>query len=103
MPSEHEIQSAILEWLDLKGIFSYRQNTGAAKLKGQWVKFGVRGAPDIIAVKNGRFIGIEVKKPGGIQSTAQASFAWNLIGAGGYYILAYSLDDVISGFAALDT
>lgn len=92
--SEHETQSAILEWLDIKRIFHYRQNTGGAKLKGFYVKFGRPGAPDIVAVIEGRFIGIEVKREGKVQSKKQVEFEMELFRAGGQYILAYSLDDV---------
>lgn len=94
--SEHDTQTLILDWLSRKQIFHYRQNTGAAKLKGFWVKFGVPGAPDIVAVKNGRFIGIEVKRVGEEQSDKQKDFECNLASAGGTYILAYRLEDVIS-------
>jgi len=48
--SEHEIQKAILDYLAAKHIFHYRQNTGGAKFKGHYVRFGVPGAPDIVAV-----------------------------------------------------
>lgn len=94
--SEHDVQSQILGWLAQKGIFHYRQNTGAAKLTGgHWVRFGKKGAPDIVAVEKGRFIGIEVKKVGEEQSDDQFTYEKNLRRAGGEYILAYSLDDVI--------
>lgn len=95
--SEHDVQSQILAWLKLKCIFSYRQNTGAAKLKGFWVRFGIPGAPDIVAVHRGRFIGIEVKKVGEKQSEDQKEFERNLVAAGGTYILAYCLEDVALG------
>ena len=92
--SEHDVQRLILDWLAAKHIVHYRQNTGAAKLKGFYVKFGRRGAPDIVAVKDGRFIGIEVKKVGEEQSKVQFQFAVELTQAGGLYLVAYFLEDV---------
>lgn len=93
--SEHEVQSAILDWLKVKRIFHYRQNTGGARLNGFHVRFGVPGAPDIVAVVKGSFVGIEVKKRGESQSEKQKEFEINLNRAGGKYILAYALEDVI--------
>ena len=96
-PSEHDIQSTILDWLVHKRIFHYRQNTGAAKVKGGFIKFGTKGAPDIVCVIRGQYVGLEIKRREGVQSQVQFNFQVNLEAAGGRYILAYSLDDVIGG------
>jgi hypothetical protein len=98
-PSEHETQGQILDWLKHRHIFHYRQNTGGAKFKGYYVKFGIPGAPDIVAVVRGRFIGIEVKKAGEELSNKQADFKLALEAAGGCYIRAYSVKDVEEAFA----
>ena len=92
--SEHDIQRTILDYLDRKFIFHYRQNTGAFKKGEHYVKFGTPGAPDIIAVIKGQYVGIEVKASGGEQSQVQFHFQMHLEAAGGAYILAYSLEDV---------
>ena len=57
-----------------------------------------KGIPDRIAVKDGRFYGIEVKAPRGRMSEFQASFRDELVAAGGVYIEARSLDDVMAYF-----
>lgn len=96
---EIEIQRQIMEWLDWMKVFHYRQNTGAFATKtGGFVRFGATGSPDIICVVDGQFIGIEVKAKGGKQSPAQKEFQGRLVLAGGKYILAYDLDDVIKSF-----
>ena len=93
--SESDIQRQILSWLKQRGIFHYRQNTGMAKLKGGfWVRFGKPGAPDIVAIVAGRFIGIEVKKVGGKQSSAQKEYELELTRAGGLYIVANCVEHV---------
>jgi hypothetical protein len=46
-------------------------------------------------VVDGQFVGIEVKGYGGKQSPAQKEFQVNLMLAGGKYILAFNLEDVI--------
>lgn len=63
---------------------------------GHFVRFGAPGSPDIICVVKGQCVGIEVKRPAGKQNKNQVKFQAELERAGGKYILAYSLDDVIS-------
>jgi hypothetical protein len=46
-------------------------------------------------VIGGQYVGIEVKAPKGKQSEHQKEFQEALEAAGGRYVLAYSLDDVI--------
>jgi VRR-NUC domain len=93
---ESEIQKQILDYLSLKRVFHYRQNSGAFKTDaGGFYRFGTPGIPDIICVIRGKYTGIEVKAPKGKQSEHQKEFQKNLEGAGGEYILAYDLDDVI--------
>jgi hypothetical protein len=48
-------------------------------------------------VIKGQYVGIEVKAPKGKQSDHQKEFQRQLEVAGGRYILAYSLDNVIDG------
>lgn len=101
--SEKDIQAAIIQYLEIKRIFHYRNNTGAFVRPDtkSFYRFGVPGAPDVICVINGKFIGIEVKRPGGKQSAHQQGFQASLEQAGGIYILAYSLDDVIQALKSI--
>lgn len=99
MAKESETQKAILEYLQYTNVFSYRNNSGALKTEaGYFVRFGTKGSPDIVCVKDGRYIGIEVKATKGKQSPDQKLFQQALEEAGGDYILAHSLDDVIEYF-----
>ncbi len=99
---EKDIQKTILDYLAVHHIFHYRNNTGKFvgeyKGKKRIASFGVKGAPDIICVLRGRFIGIEVKAEKGDQSRDQYAFQVSLEKAGGAYILAHSVDDVIKFF-----
>lgn len=65
------------------------------------MRFGALGSPDIICVIKGQFVGIEVKRPGGKQSDSQAEVQARLEEAGGQYILAFDLDDVVKAIAKL--
>ena len=97
--TEHEIQSAILDWLKLKGIFHWRNNTGAMKgsYKGKdwFVRFGIKGAPDIFAMWREQLIGIEVKRPGKTLTAEQRAFGGELIANGARYGMVTSLEEFI--------
>ena len=93
---ESDIQRQILDYLALKGIFHYRNNSGAFKdSNNHFYRFGALGSPDIICVIAGQYVGVEVKAPKGKQSDHQKDFQKKLEEAGGKYILAYSLDDIL--------
>ncbi len=93
---ESAIQAQILQYLTLKGIFHYRNNSGGFKdANNHFYRFGALGSPDIICVVKGQFVGIEVKASGGKQSDHQISFQKRLEAAGGRYLLIYSLEDLI--------
>lgn len=93
---ESQIQKVILDWLTIKKIFHYRNNSGAFKsANGHFYRFGTKGSPDIVCVINGQYVGIEVKNATGRQNEAQKAFQKSLVKAGGKYIIARNLDDII--------
>lgn len=99
---ESDIQRQILDYLALRRVFHYRNNSGAFKdTAGHFYRFGALGSPDIICVIAGQFVGIEVKAPKGKQSDHQKEFQNKLEAAGGSYVLAYSLDDVTDALAKI--
>jgi hypothetical protein len=101
--TEKGTQAAILDYLTLKRIFHWRNNTGAFKPEhGGYVRYGAKGSPDILAVlpPNGRLLGIEVKDVKGKLNDNQLAFKADLERAGGIYLVARSLDDVIEELAA---
>jgi hypothetical protein len=97
--TEKDLQKLILDYLSVKRIFHYRNNSGVMfseyKGKKRMVRFGATGSPDIVAVKNGIYVGIEVKNATASQNEAQVAFQQALEKAGGRYLLARSLEDVI--------
>lgn len=90
---EKELQKQILEYLETKNVFHYRNNSGAFKRDGHFYQFGSIGSPDIICVIRGQYVGIEVKGTGGKQSPHQKEFQGRLELAGGKYILAHSWEE----------
>ena len=91
---EHEIQRQILEWLELKHIFHWRNNSGTLRKGRHYVKFGKKGSPDIFALVRGTLFGIELKAHDGFQSQVQKEFEVEFVKAGGVYLLCYSVEDV---------
>lgn len=96
--TEKATQKAILDYLELTGVFHWRNNSGAMRTEhGSFVRFGTAGSPDIIVVlpPHGQILGIEVKDGRGSLSAAQKAFRDALERVGGLYLVARSLDDVI--------
>lgn len=100
MEKESNIQLAICDYLSLKKYFFWRQNTTPVfEQKSGFYRpmprYSMRGVPDIIIIKNGKFIGLEVKRPKGKQSDNQLEFQKNCIINKAEYFVVTSIDDVI--------
>jgi len=76
-----------------------RQNSGAAKVGNRFIRFGWPGCPDVIGqLRDGRFLGCEVKSATGKPSPEQSLFLARINQAGGLGFVARNCRDV---FAAL--
>lgn len=95
--TETEVQNQIIDWLCLKQIFNWRQNTmGVYMGDGKFRKAPATGVSDILGIlKNGRFLAIEVKRPGGKATPEQLEFIENINSNGGLAFVADNLDKVI--------
>ena|SRR3990167_8006745 len=102
VPLEKDIQMQICDYLAIKRYFFWRSNTtpvfdATKKVFRAMPKYAIKGVPDIIVIGDGgRFIGIEVKRPKGIQSDAQVAFQRACENKGGQYHLVHSLQEVIN-------
>ena len=104
---ESSVQAAIRDYLVMRGAVVIRLNSGVMPTPDGDRRFAAntwhapghtretRGGADLLVVFRGTAFAIEVKRAGGRQSPDQRTFqaAWEA--AGGWYILASSLDDVI--------
>ena len=73
-----------------------RQNSGAAKVGGRFIRFGWPGCPDVLGqLKDGRLLGVEVKAAKGRASPEQVAFLERIRGAGGVGFIAHDLRDVV--------
>ena len=85
--TEADIKNQVKDYLSLKGYFHFPilQGLGAYK-----------GIPDRIAIKDGRVLFLEIKKPvGWKQSDEQKDFQANIEGSKGEYILVKCLEDLM--------
>lgn len=78
---------AIKQWLQLRGIFWWYNLAGVGSQKG---------IPDLCALHKGVFYGIEVKSKTGKLTEHQMAFERATTAAGGTFVLARDLDDVMS-------
>lgn len=101
MTPEGRILNSIMEYLAVRGIFAWRNNSG----QRGGVKFGHTGSPDIIGTfpkwsrTPGRLLGIEVKAPEGRVSPAQEFFHKELRDSGAFVVVARSVADVETALA----
>jgi len=75
--SEGRILADCLRYLEIRGIYHWRNNTGAVQVRpGQFMRFGKKGSSDILGVlPGGRLLCIECKAPdGGRLSPEQKQF-----------------------------
>ena len=73
-----------------------RQNSGAIRSGGRFIRFGWVGCPDILGqLRDGRFLGVEVKAAKGGASPEQVAFLERIRGAGGVGFIARDLRDVV--------
>jgi hypothetical protein len=81
------------------GVYAFHVPNGGARspIEGAILKgLGVRaGVPDVIAVRDGRTYGLEVKAPGGRLTAAQNAAHAALRAAGATVVTSYSLDDAV--------
>ena len=100
---EKKIQKAILDYLAYNKIKAWRNNSGMifgrdTNGKSYGHRMGPAGSCDIIGILNdGRFLGIEVKRPGHFLTELQKEFIDEINSKKGVAFLACSIDDVIAG------
>ena len=69
---------------------------------GRRIAFGFKGSPDVIGIlPGGRFVGVEVKKPGGKQRKDQRTFEAAVKRVGGVYLVATSPEEAVAAVRPL--
>jgi len=84
--SEKEITHSIRSLLKQFGIFHFKHFGGP---------MSQRGISDLLGCYQGRFLALEVKRPGNKPSDDQIRFIENVKASGGIAGVVYSIDDVV--------
>jgi len=101
---EKDVLRVILHYLTIRKVWHKRINSGGAVLnghggRGQFVRFGAPGMPDILARgSNGAVVWIECKSPTGKQTEDQRKWQEDMERFGDIYILARKAEDVMALF-----
>jgi Holliday junction resolvase len=82
----------------LKQVRDYLKMTGWFIIRNQQSMGSHKGLSDLTAIKNGKVIWIEIKRPGGKLSPYQIKFKEDIQMFGGIYIWLTSLDEAINFF-----
>ncbi len=96
--SETEVLQSCLSFLEIQGIYAWRNNTGAVKNGKRFIRFGYPGSSDILGIcPDGRFLAIECKNgKGGKTSDLQIDFQNQITSNNGLAFIVSSVDDLIS-------
>lgn len=70
-PSETSLVAACMVFLRTHGCLVWRMNVGGARFGRHFVRFGVRGMADLLAVKLGRAIFVECKRHPNVTTVQQ--------------------------------
>jgi hypothetical protein len=84
----------IRNYLALNGWLTWCNRSGCTKIGDRFIKFQEAGLPDIMAVKGGRLLCVEVKAGKDRLSPAQVSFLDLARVHGALVCVAHSLEDV---------
>ena len=100
--TEQQLQAAIMTALgtrsDLCRLWRINAGTSRAWDEARAIKGAPKGHPDITGLLvDGRWFGIEVKRPGQKQSPAQVSFEVMVRRFKGVYLVARSVEEAVAG------
>ena len=93
---ERDLIRDVLTMLQQRGIFAWRNNTGAVKQSSRFIRFGVKGSADIIGIlpPEGKFLAIECKGRWRKPTEEQLQFIAEIKKRGGIAGVCWSLADV---------
>ena len=96
----------MLEFLVLKKVWAWRNNTGAVtalyKGKQRFFRFGAEGSPDVFAVlPSGKVMHIECKGAGGKLSASQKEWQEKAVAHGHYYVVVRDVSELCKFFGGV--
>lgn len=87
---EHQIEG----YLRMKGYYVQKMQAGSMFVEGRRIKMSKAGTPDILAIKDGQAIWIEVKAPKGKVTVLQETKMKELESYGCKCYIAHSVEEV---------
>jgi hypothetical protein len=84
----------LMQHLDLRRVFYYRQNSGAVWDGKRPVRLAPKGCSDIVAIVDGYYVAFEVKTPAGKQTADQRAWQQSVEAARGFYFVVREPADV---------
>lgn len=98
-PSETALVASCLAVLAARGIYAWRNNSGAFRAvsggRERFHRFGKVGSSDILGLlPGGRFMAIECKRPGNGLSDAQLAFSQAIRDNGGCFGCVFSVEQL---------
>ena len=83
----------------------WRNNCGVAVTRNATIRYGVGnpGGADLIGLYRGRFVAVEIKRPGKKQTPEQLLFASLVRRTGGIYAVIHSVEEATQWLAELRT
>ena len=89
-----ELIASIVYWLNGRGHYVWRQNSGKAHVGRRWIHLGPSGTPDVIGFTNtGIFLGVEVKAdPKDVSNEDQQRVAGEITSRDGIHYVARHFD-----------
>jgi hypothetical protein len=107
-PRESDLVKACLQLLKLRGVYCWRQNSGAAVFgQGKARRFvqmtrGVQGVSDILGIlPGGRFLAVEAKRPGNWPTAHQEAFLDAVRAQGGVALVVHDVGELAAALERL--
>jgi hypothetical protein len=105
-PREADIQRSIIAYLESCGAVVIRANSGllprADGGRMRCVSCSAGSVSDVLACYQGRFLAVEVKRPGKVPSEGQAAFLAAVERSGGIGIVATGIEDMEAVLKGID-
>lgn len=92
---ERAIQASCMEYLRLRGYYVLRLNSGALpNAQGRPVRMLPAGTPDVLAIKDGRALFVEMKRAGAKPTVLQEMAMATLDAHGARCVVATAVEDL---------
>ncbi len=92
---ERAIQAACIEYLRYRGYYVQRLNSGGIRdARHNLVTLAAAGTPDVLAIKDGWALFVEVKRPGNKPTARQEAMMETLRSYGARCLVATSVEDL---------